>query len=63
MGLTAYLVQLGLERPTAALLTLLATFSALLLVGVAVVAVKEHQRALRACPPPRGATRHNPEQP
>lgn len=63
MDLIAYLVQLGLERPTAALTVLLAAFCALLLPGIALVAYKEGWRAPTACPTPRGATRHNPGQP
>lgn len=60
MDLTAYLVSLGLDCGTAALVGLLATISAPLLVGVALVAFKERQRALKARPAPRGATRLKP---
>lgn len=63
MDLINYLVQLGLERWLAALLTLLGAFAALLLPGIAVVAFKEGWRAHRPCATPRGATRHNPGQP
>lgn len=63
MDLINYLVQLGLERPTAAITVLLAAFCALLLPGIALVAYKEGYGVHRPCPTPRGATRHNPGQP
>lgn len=66
MDLTAYLVSLGLDCGTAALVGLLATISAPLLVGVALVAFKERQRALseRSRPARRPAVppASNPEQ-
>lgn len=59
------LVNMGMERWLAALLALLGTFAALVLLGVCVVAYKEGWRAhshRHAPSPPRGATRHNPGQ-
>lgn len=56
MELAHWLVQHGLERPTAALWATVGVLSALLLLGVALVAVQE-LRAARMARRRRGATR------